>query len=137
MKTIFLIIVKFRNLFANLIITNVINYVLYRYLSQLKTISLFSELDIKGFLKCPYGWGTFAHPTFCSKYYVCVQNIPTLFQCYGSTLFDIRNRKCLERNRVDCENRLDREGLYSIVLLSNVEIYFFYMNTAKYIELFD
>ncbi|KAG8197429.1 hypothetical protein JTE90_014914 [Oedothorax gibbosus] len=69
------------------------------------------ELDHDETFKCPYPYGTFTHPTLCHKYYVCRNNIPSLFQCQGSKLFDTRDRKCSDRRRVRCGDRFDRDDL--------------------------
>ncbi|GFQ68373.1 uncharacterized protein TNCT_293171, partial [Trichonephila clavata] len=61
--------------------------------------------------RCPYIWGTFPHPFDCSKYFVCLYNVPALFQCYRNTLFDSYSRKCNDRRRVKCGDRLDRDQL--------------------------
>ncbi|KAG8197428.1 hypothetical protein JTE90_014913 [Oedothorax gibbosus] len=67
------------------------------------------ELDQDKSYKCPDIFGSFEHSTFCWKYYICVQNIPTLFKCPNGTLYHTENRECLEKSKVDCGKRLDRD----------------------------
>ncbi|XP_054717392.1 protein obstructor-E-like [Uloborus diversus] len=73
------------------------------------------ELDFK----CPYIWGSFPHPVDCSKYYLCVYNVPALLSCEKSELYHEKARKCLDKRKVNCGSRLDRDGKYIIKLIFN------------------
>ncbi|XP_035223858.1 uncharacterized protein LOC118196503 isoform X1 [Stegodyphus dumicola] len=69
------------------------------------------EEEIPRVFVCPYIWGTFAHPRDCSKYFICIYNVPTLYMCYGTDLYDARERRCKYKHLVNCGKRLDRDQM--------------------------
>lgn len=55
--------------------------------------------------KCPKMFGSFAHPTDCSKYYNCIVYVPSMQTCLKEQLFDTGKSTCRPEKEVDCGNR--------------------------------
>ncbi|CAL8144543.1 unnamed protein product [Orchesella dallaii] len=65
--------------------------------------------DASGFV-CPGERGFYPHPENCELYYGCWDYIPTLVQCPGQQLFDLRYHGCNWPELTDCGNRTRPEG---------------------------
>ncbi|GBN32364.1 hypothetical protein AVEN_136791-1 [Araneus ventricosus] len=70
------------------------------------------DKDVANF-KCPYNWGFFEHPYDCSKFFACKGDIPLVTDCPRGTLWDDKEKGCVDWRYVKCGNRWDKYRILS------------------------
>lgn len=72
--------------------------------------------------KCPKIFGSFPHPTDCSKYYNCIVYVASMQTCFKGQLFHAEKLTCRPEGEVVCGNR-QRPGKWLV---------YYYMQIVKY-----
>ncbi|CAL1287912.1 unnamed protein product [Larinioides sclopetarius] len=71
----------------------------------------FEELKERKNLRCPCSFGTFVHPDDCSKYMICIHDVPTVYTCKKNQLFHAQHKKCFPAEEVTCDPRINPDNL--------------------------